>query len=276
MDEGVSLPGGRSSTLLYISMLSEEGSVEHGVCATSTVDGGGNDGNWLAARLEEAGISNKFDLTILNIAAGDELPDAELYDFVVLGGTFHNVYDARPWQKSLRPWLVEQRKTGRPLLGICGGHQVMSVVQEEEGEEGGADGQAAAASPICSKRPAGPALGSIPVTFTDEGAAHPLLQGLAELPQPSSFNFANGDEVCRVPSGATVLARTEDSPAVALDYGNGGWVSTQFHPEVSWLTFQHLADNSIISQPPPAVAYHERATTAGRTLLANFLRQGTA
>ena len=51
-----------------------------------------------------------------------------------------------------------------------------------------------------------------------------------------------------MPTGATILAATADSPAVALDYG-GGWYSVQFHPEASHAIFQHWVDQKVIGQP---------------------------
>ena len=65
-----------------------------------------------------------------------------------------------------------------------------------------------------------------------------------------SFHFGNSDEVSVVPAGATILAATADSPAVALDYG-GGWYSVQFHPEASHAIFQHWVDQKVIGQPIP-------------------------
>ena len=246
-----------SSSMLrvcYISMLCEDGTREHAVTAASAE--GVDDGCWLAARLAESGQNpGSIDLTRLSIALGDKLPcladeatGAPLFDMIVLGGTFFGVHDGRPWQQPLRAWLLAQRASGTPLLGICGGHQAMAV----------------AAGGRVTRRPGGTAAGSLPVTTTAAGAVHPLLAGIA---QPA-FHFGNGDEVSTVPPEATVLATTDDSPAVALDYG-GGWLSTQFHPEASHTMFQHWVDAGIIGAPAPEIAYRELGT--GRALIANFL-----
>jgi GMP synthase-like glutamine amidotransferase len=239
----------------YISMLCEDGTREHAVTAASTE--GVDDGCWLAARLAESGLGS-VDLTRLSIALGDKLPcladeatGAPLFDMIVLGGTFFGVHDGRPWQLPLRAWLLAQRASGTPLLGICGGHQAMAV----------------AAGGRVTRRPGGTAAGSLPVTTTAAGAVHPLLAGIA---QPA-FHFGNGDEVSTVPPDATVLATTDDSPAVALDYG-GGWLSTQFHPEASHTMFQHWVDAGIIGAPE--IAYRELGT--GRALIANFLAWAAA
>jgi len=97
------------------------------------------------------------------------------------------------------------------------------------------------------------------------------------------FHFANGDEVPALPANQeadttetdggsqsqyTVLAKTEDSPCVAVDWGRG-WVSTQFHPEASDASFKHWVDNGVVKPPTEEKAY--RPLDSGRKLLANFL-----
>ena len=206
-------------SVCYVSMLCERDSPEHEVC--SLHPDSADDGRWLHARLAELGIAGELELTTLSISNGNALPDPSQFDAIVIGGTFHGVHDARPWQLPLRQWLLEHRRTGRPLLGICGGHQAMAVALGAE----------------VSKRPSGTQVGSVPVAVTPDGAENPLLAGLGSAPL---FHFGNSDEVClgNFPASATVLAATADSPAVAIDYGNG-WHSVQFHPEASHEIFQH-------------------------------------
>ena len=148
--------------VLYISMLCEEGTKEY----TSTCGSkeGVQDGKWFAARLADAGLSEDFAVEHICISRGSEaLPSAEQqaqYDVLVLGGTFHNVYDGREWQVPLQQWLVDQRETGRPLLGICGGHQAMCTAL------GGS----------VVKRTNGTAAGTFPVALTSDGATHGLFK----------------------------------------------------------------------------------------------------
>jgi len=237
--------------LCYLSMLCEPGSAERAVCGAHA--DGADDGAWLAARLAERGLGGAFRHTTIDIARGEALPPVERYDCVVLGGTFHGVHDGRPWQQPLREWLAAHRRTGRPLLGICGGHQAMAVV---------AGGEVA-------RRVGGTALGSVPLSLTPAGAAHPLL---AALPPAPRFHFGNSDHVCAVPPGAAVLATTPDSPAVALDYPGCGWCSVQFHPEASHAIFQYWVDEGVLGAPPDEHAF--RPLSNGARLLANFLDGG--
>jgi hypothetical protein len=65
-------------------------------------------------------------------------------------------------------------------------------------------------------------LGSLPVTLTAAGASHVLFAAQPGYsPEREGFHFANGDHVSTVPPGAVALARTADSPAVAIDFGSG-------------------------------------------------------
>jgi GMP synthase-like glutamine amidotransferase len=237
----------------YISQLLEEGTREHFVTTASAE--GGDDGDWLARRLSERGLRHMYSVTTVNLVAGDALPPPtdNDFDYFVIGGTFLSVYDGRPWQGELRSWLLAHRSTGKPLLGICGGHQVMCVAL------GGA----------VTKRPSGTALGCLPVTLTPAGEGHYLMADAALSLEASTFYFGNGDEVSALPEEATVLATTGDSPAVALDYGQG-WCSVQFHPEASSSFFQHLVNEGVVGTPEPGVQFRE--LRSGAALLDNFLK----
>jgi GMP synthase-like glutamine amidotransferase len=265
--------------ILYISMLCERKSNQYEITSQS-VEKGDDDGKWIECRLQEQGIGADYEVSYINIAQGDSLPDikkeASTYDGIILGGTFHDVmcenlnpYGAS-WQRPLNEWLLKQRSTKQPLLGICGGHQAMAVC--------------AGGTVVRRGDVKGLSVGTLPVTLTPMGQCHPLFRGIStlisnapearsstiSLPIDSVFHFGNGDEVSIVPTKAKVLATTHDSMAVALDYGEGNWYSTQFHPEASHTSFQHWVDRGVIPSPPSHASYKE--VEAGRLLLANFLQ----
>ena len=251
-------------TVLYISMLCEKGSVQDAVTCRSPELGDAS-GQWLDKRLEEHGVAGEFQVSYLNIAQGDTLPAVGAsgtlaYDFIILGGTFFDVMgplnvEGRVWQRPLQQWLLDLRATGQPLLGICGGHQAMAVA---------AGGEVTRRGEV-----KGTAAGSLAVSLTAEGEKHQLMAGISELGRDCAFHFGNGDEVSKLPIAAVALAKTDDSPAVAIDYG-GGWVSTQFHPEASHSAFQHWVDSHVIK--PPCEERKYRPLVSGRRLIGNFLR----
>ena len=43
-----------------------------------------------------------------------------------MSGSEHGVYDSRPWMSPLRKLLLETKKAGKPICGICFGHQMMA------------------------------------------------------------------------------------------------------------------------------------------------------
>ena len=239
----------------YISILTEPGSTEHTVC--SQIGVGGDDGVWFQQRLQEQGINNDYTVKVVRAAQGEELPTVSAIsdsECVVLGGTFSGVHDGRPWQIVLFSWLEAYRATGRPLLGICGGHQAMCVLLGGE----------------VHRRPNGTCAASMDVQLTDPGWRHPLFLD-SDIPHCLPFQFGNGDHVVTPPVNATILAytdpSTDNSPAVALDYG-GNWFSTQFHPESSVEFWYQILEEKLLSGN--ASSYRELGT--GKQLIHNFLK----
>lgn len=170
-------------------MLAEPGTAEYAACCGAPA--GIDDSIWFRDRLDEAGLAEEVAVTTITITKGDILPPVESCRecIVVLGGTFNGVGDDRPWQRELQTWLLDYRELCQPLLGICGGHQVMAYVLHGEG--------------AVETRRQGPIAGSAAVTLTTTGEAHPLFTGLGSSPV---FHFGNGDHVVVVPECATILA----------------------------------------------------------------------
>ena len=208
-------------------------------------------------------------ITTVCVSRGEKLPNftsSRHFDAVVVGGSFHSVEDNKPWQLELGGWLRQYRNTGRPLLGICGGHQLMAFLL------GGTIGRRgdSKSGPIVHPH------SSVCVSLSNEGAVHPLFAGfsLGHAAKLSPvFHFGNNEHVVELPQPKegcyTVLASTRDSPAVAVDYG-GGWLGVQFHPEASHLTFQSIV--ATCGEPELAAGYHEGVKWQAARLLENFFR----
>ena len=164
---------------------------------------------WHSANAMKAGL----ELCSVDICRDERLPSVENIDRVVLGGTMHVIMEDRPWLHQLTDWLHDYRRTQRPLLAICGGHQLLAT-RFADGELVG--------------RHDGTLSGTYEIKQTADGRAHPLFHG---LPEPQRFHSANYLHVVPAETTTTkILATQPESPAIALDYG-GSWFSCQFHPE---------------------------------------------
>ena len=220
--------------LCYISILGAPGSYDPAIYAGE--NGGDDELVWIADLLARTGLADKVEFSGVHGALGEPLPEPDAADVFMLGGSYHSVHDGLAWQDALYGWLDRLRAAQRPLLGICGGHQMMAMAL------GGAVGAVAG----------GPLRASLPVALSEEGRAHGLFGGFGSGPL---FHFANEDHVTAPPQGAEVLATRPEMPYCALDYG-GGWLSVQFHPEaterciaLAWKGGPH--EQSVDYQPLP-------------------------
>eukprot|EP00035_Acanthoeca_spectabilis_P032940 m.21234 g.21234 ORF g.21234 m.21234 type:complete len:276 (+) comp5672_c0_seq1:30-857(+) len=265
------LGGERPVRVLYVSMLCERGTREDTICTQAT-RGGVNDPDWFASRAGAAAV-----VTPVFITHGDGLPasPADTFDAVVVGGTFNSASDDKVWLHDLHKWLrnlwggcgdgmtadgatVKEadgvaRRT-LPLLGICGGHQAVSVVLGSG---------TASVTPMET----GPTDGTYPIELTAAGSTHPLFRGFDQTPR---FHFGNYDHINETPTAAETLARTPTSPAVACDWGRGWW-STQFHPEAPSSWFSELVTAGLIECQAPQGVYTAAGDEAGERLIANWL-----
>ncbi len=198
--------------LLYISMMGES-SLYH-VDDCKQICPSGLEKDWIVSWHGALAKKYGFDMVSADIIRGDVLPSPDQISSAILGGTIHLILEDRLWLKQCLKWLQEYRKLQRPLLGICGGHQMIAV-NFFNGNQ-------------LIKRSNGLLAGTYKIQLSQTGKNSQLFQGLTEKPQ---FNFANGYHI--IPSSEAdmhILATTEDSPAVAVDYRDH-WYGCQFHPE---------------------------------------------
>jgi GMP synthase-like glutamine amidotransferase len=227
--------------LCYLSILGEPGTYDPSVYGH--LPDGDNDGAWF-----ERDFSYLTEVEIFSclISAGDAVPDPGNADLFVLGGSYNSVHDNYQWQKALLAWFTELREARKPLLGICGGHQLLCLYY-------GAPVVAVDTPPVA---------GTLEVCLTQAGRQSRLFEDVRE---PARFHFANYEHVPVVPKGAELLASSEYLPVAALDFG-AGWFSTQFHPEA---TVETLGASWAPTHPELCKAYHDG--DAGARLIENFV-----
>jgi GMP synthase-like glutamine amidotransferase len=164
----------------------------------------------LGTHLLAAGL----DLTVIELDAGDAIPDLEPFDLLIAMGGPMDV-----WQESEHPWLITEkaaihtwvRVLKRSYLGVCLGHQLLADALG--GEVGLMD--------------AGE-LGVVEITQTPAGAADPVFSLLPPVTPGLQWHHA---EVRRLPADGILLARSAACPVQAFRVGPSAW-GVQFHVEV--------------------------------------------
>lgn len=147
---------------------------------------------WGARGLPEAAFE------IIHVVEGEALPDVSAFDGYILSGSDKGVYDDADWMAPLRAWLRGAKDAGKPLFGVCFGHQIMADVFGGKAEK--------VSDPEVGVR-----------TFEIDG-------------QSVSGHVWHQDQVTKVPPGAAVIGSADYCPVAALAYDFPA-MSVQFHPE---------------------------------------------
>ena len=236
---------GAGPRVMFLSQLGAPGSYDPAIFAEAP--GGDDEGHWIRLQFEGLGLLDAMEYSARRVCHGALPPEPEEADIVILGGSYHSVHDDLPYQRRLLDWFGRWRKAGKPLFGICGGHQLMAHWQ----------------GVTVDTVPDGPMCATHAIALTGAGRAHPLFAGVEE--QDLAFHFGNYERLSRLPDGATLLAHRPEMPAMAVDHGEGWW-SVQFHPE---------ADRDVFvmswSQFNAEYGRNYRAVPNSPVLLRNFL-----
>lgn len=67
-----------------------------------------------------------FTQTVWSVVDGDFPPDALAADAWLVTGSKHGAYEDHPWIARLEDLIRAIRDTGRPLVGVCFGHQIIA------------------------------------------------------------------------------------------------------------------------------------------------------
>ncbi len=227
--------------LCFLSILGEPGTYDASVYDDI---GGDDEGVWFSEVIDHiTGVEYRG----FTVSHGAPIPSPGDGDIFVLGGSYNSVHDDYAWQRDIYRWLDSLRAANKPLLAICGGHQMICHHLGMEIKE----------------IPSGVAAGTLPIILTEEGKASQLFTGMEENPL---FHFANFEHVTAAPPGSTVLAMHERVPVAALDYGDH-WFSTQFHPEATVATLSRAWQGI-----RPELGKTYAPSDAGVRLIENFIQ----
>ena len=136
-------------------------------------------------------------------------PKNRRFSHLILSGSDASIVDNYPWEKPLGSLLEEFIGLGRPVLGICYGHQFIVKT-------------------LCGKNhirhAAKPEFGYRRIKFS----TNPLFVGIQK---PLISMVSHFDEVHSLGDGFRVLASTPDCEVQAFQYSDRPVWGMQFHPE---------------------------------------------
>jgi GMP synthase (glutamine-hydrolysing) len=143
-----------------------------------------------------------------DVRTAGPLPGARDADAFVITGSSSSVTERAPWMLRAEGLIREIAGAGRPLLGICFGHQM--IAQALGGE--------------VRRNPNGREMGTVRVQQVVEDRL------FAGLPRAFEIQGTHVDAVVKLPTGAQVLATTPKDPNAAFRVGDNVR-GVQFHPE---------------------------------------------
>ena len=147
---------------------------------------------------------------IFDIAGGsDQVPSMKNFDALVVSGSEKSVYDDISWYVDVSNTLHESRKMGKPIFGICFGHQIMASTFGGE------------------------------VRRSSQNDCVGIKKFVHSDGQIFNRFVWHHDQVTRPPDCATVVASSDYCPFASLEY-NFPAFSVQYHPEFEKKYFEKL------------------------------------
>jgi GMP synthase (glutamine-hydrolysing) len=180
----------------------------------------GEFGAWFSRALAGEGL----DIHVAEVTtAPPPVPDG--FDGILITGSLASAHASDPWILRLSQWIRRHAFEGRPMLGVCFGHQLLCH----------------ALGGRARRHPHGMEAGTRKVLLTEEGARDWLFDG---CPGEFSCQQTHNDEVELLPPGAIPLAGNTHSIHQAFALGEG-IRGVQFHPEIDVGLMQTIVECGI-------------------------------
>lgn len=142
---------------------------------------------------------------------GEELPAAEEVAAAIITGSPAYITDLAPWNALSAEYLRVLHDQGKPILGVCYGHQLLAWAFGGE----------------VDFHPQGREIGTVDIVLTPTGDDDELFR---EMPQHFRAQASHSQFVKRLPEGAVLIAANDFDPHHAFRLGDSAW-GVQFHPE---------------------------------------------
>lgn len=162
---------------------------------------------WIACA---AGLQQD-EIQVVEVFRDEALPPPESVPGVVVTGSPAMVTDRHGWSERTAEWLSRYVALGKPVLGICFGHQLLAHALGGE----------------VQNNPNGRAIGTTDVTLNEHAKSDPLFGRFADV---LHLPVCHVQSVIKLPEGARLLGATELDPHHVFRFGECAW-GVQFHPE---------------------------------------------
>jgi GMP synthase (glutamine-hydrolysing) len=209
---------------------------------------------WIREKAGDAWAGRTVTWSTHDVRTAAPLPGRRDADAFVLTGSSSSVTERAPWMLRCEALVRDIAAAGRPVLGICFGHQLI----------------AQALGGLVTKNPRGREIGTMRVQRV---ADDPLFAG---LPRAFDIHGTHVDAVAKLPPGGEVLATTPKDPIAAFRVGRSVR-GVQFHPEFDADVMRgYLQARAEVVRAeggdPEALLAQVHLPTRGETLLRNFVK----
>ncbi|WP_370334686.1 type 1 glutamine amidotransferase [Parvularcula marina] len=160
----------------------------------------------MVAMLSKAGLD--VDAGVARVFSGDQAPAPDEGDALLITGSPAGVYEDLPWIAPLAAAVRDWASSGKPVIGICFGHQLMAHAMGGRVE----------------KSAFGWGVGVHTYELTDAARA-------SGDPARIACVVSHQDQVVSLPEGAERIGGSAFCPNGIIRYGQGRMLSFQMHPE---------------------------------------------
>ncbi len=180
----------------------------------------------------------------VELHAGEVPPPIDGFDGVIMTGSPLSVTALSDWMHRAADFLVDASERGKPVLGVCFGHQLLAWKFGARVE----------------KCPAGRELGTVFVELTEEGKRSPLFAGF-----PDRFDVQATHEDYVVAGGDLKVLASNPFCAVQAFSRGPRTFGVQFHPEMDAASIRYCITTAA------CVKSEARETPWGARLLRQFI-----